>query len=124
MFYALREALAIIEEEGLENRWARHRRNHERLVAGLAEMGIRMHVAEGERLWTLNTPVVPEGVSDAAVRRHLMESRGIEIAGGFGPLAGKVFRIGTMGSGSTEENVDLLLEARRDAMRGATAGAA
>jgi alanine-glyoxylate transaminase/serine-glyoxylate transaminase/serine-pyruvate transaminase len=124
MFYALREALAIIEEEGLENRWERHRRNHERFVAGLQEMGIRMHVAEGERLWTLNTPVVPEGVDDAAVRRHLMESRGIEIAGGFGPLAGKVFRIGTMGYGSTAENVDLLLDALREALRAAGGAAA
>ncbi|MGB9610165.1 MAG: pyridoxal-phosphate-dependent aminotransferase family protein [Bryobacteraceae bacterium] len=117
MFYALREALAIIGEEGVENRWARHRRNHERFVAGLAEMGIRMHVAEGERLWTLNTPCVPEGINDANVRRRLMDSHGIEIAGGFGPLAGKVWRIGTMGYGSTEDNVDLLLAALRETLR-------
>jgi len=116
MFYALREALAIIEEEGLERRWQRHRSNHERFVAGLAEMGIRMHVAEGERLWTLNTPLVPDGVNDAAVRRRLMEAHGIEIAGGFGPLAGKVWRIGTMSYGSTEENIDLLLAALREAL--------
>jgi alanine-glyoxylate transaminase/serine-glyoxylate transaminase/serine-pyruvate transaminase len=86
-------------------------------------MGVRMHVAEGERLWTLNTPVVPEGISDAAIRRHLMETRGIEVAGGFGPLAGKVLRIGTMGYGSTEENVDLLLEALREALAAAGARA-
>lgn len=116
MFYALREALAIIEEEGLENRWQRHRRNHERFVAGLESIGLRMHVAEGERLWTLNTPRVPDRVDDAAVRRRLMESHGIEIAGGFGPLAGKVWRIGTMGYGSTEENVDLLVSALREAL--------
>lgn len=116
MFYALREALALIEEEGIESRWARHRRNHELFVAGLAEMGVRMHVREDERLWTLNTPCVPEGVDDAAVRRRLMESRGIEIAGGFGPLAGKVWRIGTMGYGSTQENVGLLLDALRAAL--------
>ncbi len=116
MFYALREALAIIEEEGLENRWARHSRVHQRFVDGLAQIGIRMLVDEGARLWTLNTPCIPEGVDDAAVRRHLMETRGIEIAGGFGPLAGRVWRIGTMGYGATEENVDLLLAALEEAL--------
>ena len=65
MFYALREGLRIIAEEGLENRWARHRQNHLALVAGLEAMGLRMHVAEPHRLWTLNTPRVPEGVDDA-----------------------------------------------------------
>ena len=69
-------------------------------------MGLRMHVADpADRLWTLNTPRVPEGVDDAKVRQWLLEKRGIEIAGGFGPLAGKVFRIGLMGYGSTAENV-------------------
>jgi hypothetical protein len=61
MFYALREALAIVREEGIENRWERHRRNHEAFVAGIEAMGLRMHVAAGHRLWTLNTPRVPDG---------------------------------------------------------------
>jgi len=110
MFYALREGLALIAEEGLENRWQRHRRNHEAFVAGIEAMGMRMHVAEGHRLWTLNTPRVPDGVDDAAVRKQLLEESGIEIAGGFGPLAGKVFRIGLMGHSSTAENASLILD--------------
>ena len=110
MFYALREALALIAEEGLENRWERHRRNHEAFVEGIEAMGLRMHVAEGHRLWTLNTPRVPEGVDDAAVRKQLLEESGIEIAGGFGPLAGKIFRIGLMGHSSTAENASLLVD--------------
>ena len=116
MFYALRESLAIIEEEGLETRWARHKRNHEMFVEGLAELGMDMLVAPGDRLWTLNTPRVPEGVSDLDVRKRLMADHGIEIAGGLGPLAGKVFRIGTMGYGSTEENVRLLLAALKSGL--------
>jgi alanine-glyoxylate transaminase/serine-glyoxylate transaminase/serine-pyruvate transaminase len=110
MFYALREALAIVAEEGVEQRWERHRRNHEAFVRGIEAMGLRMHVAPAHRLWTVNTPRVPEGVNDAAVRKQLLEESGIEIAGGFGPLAGKVFRIGLMGYSSTPENVALVLE--------------
>jgi alanine-glyoxylate transaminase / serine-glyoxylate transaminase / serine-pyruvate transaminase len=116
MLYALHEALALVEEEGLENRWERHRRNHLALVAALESLGLRMHVAAGHRLWTLNTPRVPDGVDDARVRKRLMDEYGIEILGGFGPLAGKVFRIGLMGSSSTEENVDLLVKALEKAL--------
>jgi len=116
MFYALRESLALVEEEGLENRFVRHRQNHEALVAGLKGLGMNMLVAQGERLWTLNTPLLPEGVNDLAVRKCLMARHGIEIAGGLGPLAGKVLRIGTMGHGSREENVVLLLTALREAL--------
>ena len=110
MFYALREGLAIVAEEGVENRWERHRRNHDAFVRGIEAMGMRMHVAPANRLWTLNTPLVPEGVDDAKVRQCLLQESGIEIAGGFGPLAGKVFRIGLMGHSSTAENVDLILQ--------------
>jgi len=117
LFYALREGLAMVAEEGLENRWERHRRNHLAFVAGIQAMGLRMHVAEGHRLWTLNTPCVPPGVDDAMVRQYLLEERGIEIAGGFGPLAGKVWRIGLMGYGSTAENVLLILEALETALK-------
>jgi alanine-glyoxylate transaminase/serine-glyoxylate transaminase/serine-pyruvate transaminase len=117
MFYALREALRIIAEEGLEKRWERHRRNHLALVAGLEAMGIRMHVAEPYRLWVLNTPCVPDGIDDLKIRKRLIESHGIEIFGGFGPLAGKVFRIGLMGASSTAENVLLFLEAFEAALR-------
>ncbi len=112
LFYALREGLAMVKEEGREARWERHRRNHAAFVAGIEAMGLSMYVAEpARRLWTLNTPQVPAGVDDAKVRIWLLEKRGIEISGGFGPLAGKVFRIGLMGYGSTGENVFLILEA-------------
>src|SRR3982751_6786763 len=112
LFYALREGLALAQEEGLENRWERHLRNHRAFVAGIEAMGLTMHVSDpANRLWTLNTPRVPEGVDDAKVRQYLLDQRSIEIAGGFGPLAGKVFRIGLMGYGSTSENVLFLLDA-------------
>lgn len=117
MFYALREGLAMAAEEGIENSWERHRRNHLAFVAGIEAMGLRMHVPEGHRLWTLNTPCVPEGIDDAKVRQYLLEKRGMEIAGGFGPLAGKVLRIGLMGYGSTAENVQMVLEALEAALR-------
>ena len=119
MLYALREGLVIVAEEGLEARWARHKTNHEAFVAGIEAMGLRMHVPAGHRLWTLNTPCVPAGVDDAKVRQFLLDKYNMEIAGGLGPLAGKVFRIGTMGYSSTIENVQLILQALRDAIRNA-----
>jgi alanine-glyoxylate transaminase / serine-glyoxylate transaminase / serine-pyruvate transaminase len=118
LLYALRESLAMVEEEGLENRWRRHERNHRVFVEGIEAMGLSMHVADpANRLWTLNTPRVPDGVDDAKLRKYLLEHRCIEIAGGFGPLAGKVFRIGLMGYGSQAENVGLVLEALGDALK-------
>jgi alanine-glyoxylate transaminase/serine-glyoxylate transaminase/serine-pyruvate transaminase len=116
LFYALREALAIIDEEGLENRWERHRRNHLAFVEGVEAMGLRMHVAPEHRLWSLNTVRVPEGIDDLKVRKRLLDDQGIEVLGGFGALAGKVFRVGLMGSGSTAENVRIILEALGEAL--------
>jgi alanine-glyoxylate transaminase/serine-glyoxylate transaminase/serine-pyruvate transaminase len=117
LLYALRESLAMVEEEGLENRWERHQRNHLAFVKGVEAMGLRMHVADpANRLWTLNTPRVPDGVDDARLRAWLLGERGIEISGGFGPLAGKVLRIGLMGYGSQPENVALVLDALGEAM--------
>jgi len=110
MFYALREALLVIAEEGIENRWERHRRCHKFFVQGIEAMGLRLHVPEEHRIATLNTVCVPKGVDEAKVRRRLLDGPGIEIAGGFGPLAGKVFRIGVMGPLATEENVQLFLK--------------
>ena len=110
MFYALREALLVIAEEGIENRWERHRRCHRSFVQGIEAMGLRMHVPEEHRIATLNTVCVPEGVDEAKVRRRLLDEPGIEIAGGFGPLAGKVFRIGVMGPLATEDNVQFFLK--------------
>jgi alanine-glyoxylate transaminase/serine-glyoxylate transaminase/serine-pyruvate transaminase len=110
-FYALREGLALIAEEGVEERWARHWANHELLVAGLDKLGLAMHVAAGSRIPHLNTVRVPDGVDDLAVRKRLLAEYGIEIAGGFGPLAGRIFRIGLMGPLSSPECTRFLLDA-------------
>jgi len=110
MFYALREALLVIAEEGIESRWERHRRSHRSFVNGIEAMGLRMHVPEGHRIATLNTVCVPKGVDEAKVRKRLLDDPGIEVAGGFGPLAGKVFRIGVMGPLATEDNVQFFLK--------------
>jgi alanine-glyoxylate transaminase / serine-glyoxylate transaminase / serine-pyruvate transaminase len=116
MFYALREALLVIADEGIEKRWERHRRCHKSFVNGIEGMGLRMHVAQGHRIATLNTVSVPEGVDEAKVRQRLLQESGIEIAGGFGPLAGKVFRIGVMGPLATKDNVQFLLKELRNAL--------
>jgi len=116
MFYALREALVVIAQEGIENRWERHRRCHELFVRSIESMGLQMHVEEGRRIWTLNTVSVPPGIDDAKVRKRLLDEHGIEILGGFGPLAGKVLRIGIMGPLATEENVQFLLSELRAAL--------
>lgn len=111
LFYALREALAIVREEGVENRWERHRQAHRRLVAGFSELGLSMLVDEPDRLWNLNTPRVPQGVDDVGVRKQLMQEHGMEVLGGFGPLAGQVFRVGLMGPLATTDGTDQFLSA-------------
>ena len=116
MNYALREALRIVWEEGLEARWKRHELNHRALVAGVEAMGLEMSVAPEHRLWSLNAVRVPEGVDDARVRTRLLNDFNIEVGGGLGPLKGKIWRIGLMGSGSTRENVLLVLEALHAAL--------
>ncbi len=109
MHYALRESLRIIAEEGLANRFERHRKNHLALVAGLEAMGLEMFVERDLRAWTVNTPKVPEGIDEAAVRSKLLERYGIEIVGGLGDLKGKIWRIGLMGHSSQRNNVLLLI---------------
>ena len=116
MFYALREALLVIAEEGIENRWERHRRCHKSFVKGIEAMGLRMHVPEEHRIATLNTVRVPEGIDEAKVRKRLLDGPGIEIAGGFGPLAGKVFRIGVMGPLATDDNLQFFLKEFKKAL--------
>jgi len=111
MVYALREALRIVAEEGIEPRFARHRLNHRALVAGLEAMGLSMLVAEAERLPMLNAVRIPEGADDKKVRATLLRNFGIEIGGGLGPLAGKVWRIGLMGHACCARNVFLCLSA-------------
>jgi alanine-glyoxylate transaminase/serine-glyoxylate transaminase/serine-pyruvate transaminase len=117
MNYALHEALRLVAEEGLEARARRHERNHRALVAGLEAMGLQMLVAPASRLWTLNTVLVPDGVDEMKVRKRLLEEFDIEIGGGLGPLKGKIWRIGLMGSGSTENNVLLLLAALEKSLK-------
>jgi alanine-glyoxylate transaminase/serine-glyoxylate transaminase/serine-pyruvate transaminase len=111
MIYALSQALAVVLEEGLEARFARHRLNSRALVAGLEAMGLEMLVEEPYRLPMLNAVRVPGGVDDRPVRGRLLDEHGIEIGGGLGPLAGRVWRIGLMGHSSTRENVLTLLGA-------------
>lgn len=117
MFYGLHAALEAVAAEGLEARFERHRANHLALVAGLEALGLKLLVAEpARRLWTVHTVLVPAGVDDAAVRRRLLLEHGIEVAGGLGAFAGKVFRIGLMGASSTRENIDRVLSALKAAL--------
>jgi alanine-glyoxylate transaminase/serine-glyoxylate transaminase/serine-pyruvate transaminase len=115
MTYALREALAIVMEEGLENRIARHATMHQRLRAGLEAMGLAY--IPKKSLHTLNCVRIPDGADDASVRRRLLNEYGIEIGAGLGPMAGKAWRIGLMGHGATVRNVDLVLTALREVLR-------
>jgi alanine-glyoxylate transaminase/serine-glyoxylate transaminase/serine-pyruvate transaminase len=117
LLFALREALIAIEEEGLDNRFSRHERHHQALVAGLESLGLSLVPPPGERLWTLNAVRVPDGIDEAAVRRRLLKEFQIEIGAGLGPLAGRIWRVGLMGSGSTLANVLLFLSAFERCLR-------
>ena len=103
--YALHEALVILQEEGLENAWARHDHNHQALKAGIEAMGLSFVVKENERLPQLNAVSIPDGVNDAEVRTKLLDQYGLEIGAGLGTMAGKIWRIGLMGYASSERNV-------------------
>lgn len=116
MNYALREALRIVAEEGLEARFARHQANAKLLWQGLEDLDLPPLVPVENRLPTLTTPQLPPSVEDAGVRRRLLDDFNIEIAGGFGPLKGQVWRIGLMGFSSRPENVTLLLAALRQVL--------
>jgi alanine-glyoxylate transaminase/serine-glyoxylate transaminase/serine-pyruvate transaminase len=109
--YALHEALLILQEEGLENAWARHRKHHLALRAGLEAMGLEFIVNEADRLPQLNAVTIPAGVDDAAVRSRLLNEYNLEIGAGLGTLAGKVWRIGLMGHASRAENILLCIGA-------------
>ena len=103
MNYALREALALVVEEGLEARIARHALNGRALQAGLAAMGLGLATVEGHRLPQLTCVKIPEGIDDLTVRRRLLKDWGIEIGGGLGPFKGQAWRIGLMGHSSQAE---------------------
>ena len=111
MNYAIREALRVIFEEGLEARFRRHALASRALRAGVEALGLSMFAQEGARAPTLNTVALREGMDDGAVRRCLLEDFNIEIGGGLGGVAGKIWRIGTMGHGATQANVVYLLSA-------------
>ena len=111
MNYALHEALCLVHEEGLEARWERHRRNSAALVAGLEALGFRLFAQEGHRLPMLNAVWIPEGVDDAGFRKALLDDYDIEIGGGLGEVAGKIWRIGLMGETSSRKNIMTFLGA-------------
>jgi alanine-glyoxylate transaminase/serine-glyoxylate transaminase/serine-pyruvate transaminase len=111
MNYALHEALRLVLEEGLENRWRRHERMHTMLRKGIEALGLRIASQEGHELWQLNAVTVPEGADEAAVRKRLLNDFSIEIGAGLGPLKGKIWRVGLMGETATEANVTRFLDA-------------
>ncbi|QYX31494.1 alanine--glyoxylate aminotransferase family protein [Sphaerospermopsis torques-reginae] len=110
LYYGLREALRLVAEEGLTNCWQRHQKNVEYLWQRLEEIGLKMHVAKEYRLPTLTTVCIPDGVDGKAVAKQLLLEHNIEVGGGLGELAGKVWRVGLMGFNSRPENVDRLVE--------------
>ncbi len=110
MNFGIREALRLLAEEGLENSWERHQTNAQRLWDGLEDLGLELHVPKELRLPTLTTVRIPENLDGKAFSLNLLNKYGIEVGGGLGDLAGKVWRIGLMGYNSTENNVDKLLD--------------
>ena len=122
LIYALREALLMMEEEGLEARWARHKHHHLALAAGVTAMGLSLLPPEAERLWTLNAIRVPDGIDEAAVRTQMLQQFDIEVGAGLGPLAGKIWRVGLMGASSTPAIILLFLGAFESVLRAQGAG--
>jgi alanine-glyoxylate transaminase / serine-glyoxylate transaminase / serine-pyruvate transaminase len=116
LIYAVYESLAIVEEEGLDARWSRHQRHHLALLEALKPLGLGVLPRDGERLWTLNAVRVPDGIDEAAVRKHLLDEFNIEIGAGLGPLAGKIWRIGLMGASSSSRLIVLLRGALESAL--------
>jgi alanine-glyoxylate transaminase / serine-glyoxylate transaminase / serine-pyruvate transaminase len=110
LYYAMHQGLAVIEEEGLQNRWQRHRLAGERLGRGLERLGFEFLVKNAkDRLWHLTTVLPPAGVNEADLRQRLLDRYEVEIASGLGQLAGKILRIGTMGPLANDTDVDFLL---------------
>ena len=105
MTYALHRALALVLEEGLENRWERHERHGRALQAGFEAMGLVLHADAAHRLPVLTTVRIPEGIQDTDIRGALLQRFGIEVGGGIGELGGRVWRVGLMGESSTAGNV-------------------
>ncbi|WP_295618059.1 alanine--glyoxylate aminotransferase family protein [Chamaesiphon sp. GL140_3_metabinner_50] len=111
LYYGLREALRLVSEEGIDNSWTRHQANVEYLWSSLESIGLKMHVEKQYRLPTLTTVCIPDGVDGKTVAKQLLTEHNIEIGGGLGELAGKVWRVGLMGYNSKQESVDRLIAA-------------
>ena len=114
--YAIHESLVMLEEEGLEQAWARHATMHNALRDGVEAMGLSLIVDKAYRLPQLNTVSIPEGVDEAVVRGKLLSRYNLEIGAGLGDLAGKVWRVGLMGQSATSEHVTLFLSAMEDVL--------
>jgi alanine-glyoxylate transaminase/serine-glyoxylate transaminase/serine-pyruvate transaminase len=114
--YALHESLVMLQQEGIENAWARHTQQHEKLAKGLVDLGLNFIVPENERLPQLNLVYIPEGIDDAKVRQYLLQEYNLEIGAGLGQFAGQAWRIGLMGYTARSENVALCLSALADAL--------
>jgi alanine-glyoxylate transaminase/serine-glyoxylate transaminase/serine-pyruvate transaminase len=114
--YALHESLLILKNEGLENAWERHNFFHQKLKTGLQGLGLEFVVNEKYRLPQLNMVSIPEGVDDAVVRNTLLNEFNLEIGAGLGSLAGKVWRIGLMGYGCNQKNVDYCVSSLGEAL--------
>lgn len=123
LIYALAEALAIVQEEGLEARWLRHARAHHALKDALSVLGLERLAPDGEQLHSLLAVRLPEGVEDAPIRVPLLTEDGIEISGGLGPLAGRAWRIGVMGEGANPEPQERLVRALAKRLGGDETGA-
>lgn len=116
MLYALNEAVHLILDEGLENVYKRHAEIHEYLGKELEKIGLKFYVEKAYRLPMLNAVTIPDGVDDASIRTHLLKNHQIEIGGGLGPLAGKIWRIGIMGHTARKENVDRLIKGLKEVL--------
>jgi alanine-glyoxylate transaminase/serine-glyoxylate transaminase/serine-pyruvate transaminase len=117
MIYGMREALRVVREEGIENRWQRHERNSQAFMNGIEAMRLGLHAENGHRLPSLNSVSVPTGVSDKNVRATLLNEFNMEVGGGLGALSGKIWRVGLMGINSNEGTVCLVLEAFERALK-------
>ena len=120
--YALHESLVLLQDEGLQSAWQRHNKNHQAFAAGVMAMGLAFVVEEKWRLPQLNSVTIPAGVDEAKVRQQLLDDYSLEIGAGLGSLAGKVWRIGLMGYGSSRKNVLLCLGALETALLSQGAG--
>jgi len=114
--YALHESLVMLQNEGVENSWARHKAQHDKLALGLKELGLEFIVPAAERLPQLNAVYIPKGIDDATVRQYLLQEYNLEIGAGLGQFAGAAWRIGLMGYAARNENVALCLAALKDAL--------